>query len=144
MSAPSVDGVELARWLGAQFAGRADVRGVLLVGSYARGAATPSSDVDLVVLTDNPRAYRDDVRWHEALPWAELGVAPVGHRDGDHGAAWSRHVALDSGLVVEIGFAAPDWAAIHPADPGTLAVMRGGHLILHDPEGALAALATAL
>ena len=34
------------------------VQGVALVGSYARGTATDTSDVDLVVLANDPQSYR--------------------------------------------------------------------------------------
>ncbi|MEU9671251.1 nucleotidyltransferase domain-containing protein [Streptomyces bobili] len=41
-------------------AGREDIGGVLLVGSWARGAARAHSDVDLVVLTTEPGRYAGD------------------------------------------------------------------------------------
>jgi tRNA nucleotidyltransferase (CCA-adding enzyme) len=39
---------------------RDDVRAAALVGSWARGAATAASDVDLVVLVDDPAVCLDD------------------------------------------------------------------------------------
>jgi predicted nucleotidyltransferase len=42
---------------------RPDVQGVALVGSYARGAARDDSDIDLVLLTTQPRKYLDDPTW---------------------------------------------------------------------------------
>jgi predicted nucleotidyltransferase len=40
-----------------------DVQAIALVGSYARGAARDDSDIDLVILTDQPPQYLDDVQW---------------------------------------------------------------------------------
>ena len=42
-----------------------DVQGVALVGSYARGAARDDSDIDLVILTEQPQTYLDDISWIE-------------------------------------------------------------------------------
>ena len=42
-----------------------DVKGVLLVGSYARGAAREDSDVDLVILTIKPELYLDSISFAE-------------------------------------------------------------------------------
>src|SRR5690606_1092785 len=42
---------------------------------------------------------------------------------------------------VELGLADPAWAATDPVDPGTARVVGDGFLVLHDPAGALAALA---
>ena len=37
---------------------RSDIVGVALVGSWARGAASLDSDIDLILLTPNPDAFR--------------------------------------------------------------------------------------
>jgi predicted nucleotidyltransferase len=39
------------------------VGAVVLVGSYARGSARPDSDIDLVLLLDNPQAFLADTEW---------------------------------------------------------------------------------
>lgn len=39
------------------------IQGVALVGSYARGTATETSDVDLVILADDPQAFLRDRSW---------------------------------------------------------------------------------
>lgn len=51
--------------------GRADVVGLLLVGSYARGAARPDSDVDLVLLSRDVAGYGDN-SWINELALGEL------------------------------------------------------------------------
>ncbi|MGV9560016.1 nucleotidyltransferase domain-containing protein [Streptomyces sp. NPDC003522] len=56
----------MVRWVTAWAAGREDVVGVLLVGSWARGAGRAGSDVDLVVLTAEPGRYAaEDTRVRE-------------------------------------------------------------------------------
>lgn len=139
-----MEGVRLARWLAARFAGRPDVRGVALVGSYARDAATPDSDLDLLVLTEDPDAYRAGDTWHAEVPWEEVGTAVSSFRDADYGRVWSRHLTLTNGPVVEMGFAPLDWARTDPVDPGSARIVRDGCLILHDPDGALARLVAVL
>ena len=49
----------------AWFSEQPDVQAIALVGSYARGAAKDDSDIDLVVLTERPQTYLDDVEWTE-------------------------------------------------------------------------------
>ena len=45
------------RWASAQL----DVQAIALVGSYARGEARDDSDIDLVLLTDQPQNYLEDL-----------------------------------------------------------------------------------
>ncbi|AWT41553.1 MULTISPECIES: nucleotidyltransferase domain-containing protein [Streptomyces] len=117
------------RWAAA----RADVTGLLLAGSWARGAARPDSDVDLVLLTTAPEAYADGA-------WAAgLGLG-ARIRTGQWGPVTEyRHLA-EGGLEVEIGVAHPDWARTGPVDPGTRRVVTDGSRPLYDPSGLLAAL----
>ena len=120
-------------------AGR-DVQGVALVGSWARGAARPDSDVDVVVLTTGPQAYATGTEW---IADACGQDAPV-LRTAAWGPLIERRVRLASGLEVEFGFALPAWAAVLPADPGTARVVRDGCRPLHDPQGLLGRLVTAV
>lgn len=54
---------ELATELSARFAARV----VILYGSYARGSAGPSSDVDVVCFCDGSERFPATFRWHGAL-----------------------------------------------------------------------------
>jgi predicted nucleotidyltransferase len=118
---------------------RPDVVALALVGSWARGAERPDSDVDLVVLTDDPAAYLEHDEWVEALaPGAELV------RTGDWVAIVERRLRLSSGLEVEVGIGRTSWAEAHPVDPGTKRVVRDGMRPLYDPCGVLAALQRAV
>ncbi|MEU2309324.1 nucleotidyltransferase domain-containing protein [Streptomyces misionensis] len=112
---------------------REDVTGLLLVGSYARGAARPDSDVDLVLLTTDPAHYFADA-------WAgELALGDA-VRTRAWGPVTERRYALPSGLEIEFGIGTPDWARTDPVDPGTRRVVADGARVLHDPGGVLAAL----
>jgi predicted nucleotidyltransferase len=114
---------------------RDDVAAVALVGSWARGAERPDSDLDLVVLTDDPAGYLERDDWVEELqPGAEL----VATRDW--GTIVERRIRLPSGLEVEVGIGRPSWADTSPVDPGTRRVVRDGMQALYDPRGMLAAL----
>jgi len=114
---------------------RADVAAVALVGSWVRGEEGLDSDVDLIVLTDDPPAYTQEEDWIGALaPGASLV------RTGDWVAIVERRLRLPSGLEVDVGVGRPTWAAVAPVDPGTQRVLRDGLRIVHDPRGLLAAL----
>ncbi|MFF4038446.1 nucleotidyltransferase domain-containing protein [Streptomyces sp. NPDC001816] len=56
-----VDGVifHITRWA----RDREDIVGLLLVGSCARNAARPDSDIDIVLLTTDEPRYLDDAAW---------------------------------------------------------------------------------
>src|SRR5690349_11438868 len=114
-------------------ADRPDVVGLLLVGSYARSAARPDSDVDLVLLTTDVDGYADDT-WTGGL---SLG-APV--RVRSWGAVTERRFVSASGLEVEINVGPAGWADTEPVDSGTRRVVTDGARVLHDPSGLLAAL----
>ena len=84
-------------------ASRADVRGLFLVGSHAWGDARPDSDVDLVLLCDDPRVYVDDEAWT-----AELGAQLI--RTRQWGMLTERRLRLEGvEPEVDLGIATPDW-----------------------------------
>jgi len=117
---------------------RDDVVAIALVGSWARDAAGPWSDLDLVVLVEDPTAYTESDDWIDELaPGAKLV------RTGDWVAIVERRLLLPSGLEVEVGFGRPSWAATEPVDPGTRHVVRDGLRAVHDPRRLLAMLVAA-
>jgi hypothetical protein len=119
-------------------AARVDLAAAAIVGSWARDAAREDSDVDLVLLTNEPSAYTEREDWIAGLaPGATL------LRTGDWGAIIERRLLLPSGLEVEVGVGLPSWAETAPVDPGTRRVVRGGLREVYDPHGLLAALAAA-
>ncbi|MEH0542273.1 nucleotidyltransferase domain-containing protein [Streptomyces sp. B21-105] len=119
----------VTRWA----AGHTDVVGLLLVGSFARSAARPDSDVDLVMLTRDIAQYADD-SWADQLELGDLV------RIQRWGVVTERRFVTPSGLEVEINIGSHDWATTNPVDPGTRRVVSDGAVPLHDPEGMLAHL----
>ena len=114
-------------------ADRHDVVGLLLVGSCARNAARPESDVDLVLLTRDESQYSDNA-WAHELALGKL------IRIQSWGPISERRFATASGLEVEINIGSPDWAQTNPVDPGTRRVVTDGVRPLHDPDAVLASL----
>jgi hypothetical protein len=110
---------------------RPDVRAVALAGSRARGNPRPDSDVDLVLLVDDPQTYLDAA--------GPLGGPVVDVRTRWWGPVLERRFRLPSRLEVELGFAPVHWAAV-PVDAGTRRVVAGGFVVLHDPSGLLGRL----
>ena len=113
---------------------RDDIRALLLVGSHARGTATPGSDVDLVVLTRTPRRYIDREDWVGAVGGASVAEPKT------WGAITERRVRMPTGLEVEFGFGTPSWASGEPLDAGTRRVLQNGFEVVLDRDGALALL----
>jgi predicted nucleotidyltransferase len=113
---------------------RADIRAVIVVGSFARGDARPDSDLDVLLLAKNPSAYLEDSSWVSALG----NVLDVGVER--YGRVTSLRVHFDCGLEVELGIAPADWAS-EPYDAGTTQVALGGIRVLVDQDGEVTALA---
>ena len=109
-----------------------DVRGLALVGSYARGEPTPESDVDLLFLVEDVDVFLSDMRWTQSFgessraqmeTWGDVRSVRVWYRDGPE---------------VEFSVALMDWASL-PLDPGTARLLREGVVLLFDPRGLLMA-----
>jgi predicted nucleotidyltransferase len=116
----------VASWASAQ----PDIRAVALVGSYARNAATETSDIDLVILTNEPARYLENTGWvqqfgHVAKQQTEL-----------YGPVTSLRIWYAGGPEVEYGITTPDWAA-QPLDEGTRRVIQDGMIVLYEREALL-------
>lgn len=117
---------------------RADIRGLALVGSHARGNAAATSDLDLILLTTSPKEYVERDAWIE-----QLGIgALIGTRIW--GAITERRLRTPADLEVDIGIGQPAWASITPIDPGTAGVVTDGMRVIHDPDGLLSELLQSL
>ena len=104
---------------------RPDVLAVGLIGSWARGAAGPGSDIDVVVVSADPerRARRSD-GWPPGLPPLQ---APRRRRWG---------FLLAGATELEVGVVPVRWAE----DPRTQRIVDDGLRIVYDPQGRLRAL----
>jgi predicted nucleotidyltransferase len=117
---------------------RPDLRAVALVGSWARKDPRPGSDLDLILLSEDPSRYIEREDWAE-----ELGtdrVTPATAR----GVLSERRLHLPSGLELDIAIGSPSWARTDPLDPGTVRVASDGLVRLHDPDGLLDRLVAAI
>lgn len=119
------------RWAAA----REDVRGLVLVGSWARDAARMDSDVDIVVVTGT-MADADAGLWSRLLGGQVI-------REQRWGSLREVRVRRPSGFEVEMGIVPLSWASADPVDAGTYRVINDGHRVLYDPDGTLAALSAA-
>jgi uncharacterized protein len=104
---------------------------VALVGSHARRAARPDSDVDLVMLTTRPEDWILNPDWTAAFGAIKLV------QQEDWGRVTCLRVFYQNGLEVEFGITTAEWAAL-PLDSGTAGVIANGMQILVDRGGLLA------
>lgn len=118
--------------------GREDVRAVATVGSWARGAADADSDLDVVLLTDEPSRYVESEEWARELG----GTAVI--KTQPWGVLTERRLLMPSGLEVEIGVGPASWASTDPIDEGTARVVAMALIPVHDPGRLLDRLADAL
>jgi len=117
---------EFSRWAKTQ----EDIDAVMLVGSYARDAATAESDLDLMILTTKISSYFQDQIW--VSQFGEVEESKVEH----WGRVETLRVFYKESIEVEYNFSSPDWADI-PVDAGTHSVISDGMKILSDPQGIL-------
>ena len=128
---PFID--QVIQWASEQSA----ILAVALVGSYARGAGTPESDVDLVLLTAQPEYYIHNTDWTGRFGAIERIQVE------NYGRVTSVRVWYQNDLEVEFGLALPDWAAL-PLDAGTQRVMLDGIKILFERQPLLTRALAAL
>jgi uncharacterized protein len=113
-----------------------EIRGLALVGSYARDAVRPDSDIDLLLLTENPQDFRD-AAWLATIDWSRVGIRPTKWADEEYGVVWSRRIWFQPKEEIEFAFAPLSWADPSPVDKGTRRVVSDGFRVLYDPDGLL-------
>ena len=107
-----------------------DIQAVALVGSYARGAATAGSDIDLILLTRTPKRYLEDTAW--VGHFGEVERLQV----EDYGPVTSVRAWYHNGPEVEYGIAGLAWLS-QPLDEGTRRVLSDGTVILYERDALL-------
>ena len=111
--------------------------GVALVGSHARGAARPDSDIDLVLLCLQPGDFLHQPAWIRLFGTVEK------YQLESWGQLTSLRVHYQGGFEVEFGITTTAWARL-PVDTGTRGVVAHGMRILLDRQRLLARLRQAV
>ncbi len=107
-----------------------DIQAVALVGSYARNAATETSDIDFVILANEPSKYLENPGWINQFGSVKR------QQTEKYGKLTSLRVWYVNGYEVEYGITTPDWAAL-PLDAGTQRVIQDGLHVLFEREALL-------
>jgi predicted nucleotidyltransferase len=108
-----------------------------IVGSYARGTAKADSDLDVVVVCEEPASLLDEQSWLREFGRCESIEVET------YGIVTSIFAYYDWGLEIEFGIAPRGWTDI-PVDSGTARVIRDGMIICYDPEDLLARVVQAV
>jgi len=103
---------------------------VALVGSHARGTARPDSDIDILLLLDDPQVFLADTGW------VRVFGEPARQEVEYWGKVTSLRVWYADRREVEYGLAGLDWGS-DPADEGDMQVIRNGIRVLYEREGRL-------
>lgn len=111
-------------------------RALALVGSWARGAERPDSDLDLVAVTTQLDRWACHDGWLRELI-ARLGFVLLAVESETHGVAKSWRAWLGCGVELELTLVSLNWAETRPVDPGTGRVVGDGMRLLVDKDGAL-------
>jgi len=114
---------EITNWASAQ----SDIQALALVGSYARNAATETSDVDLILITTNPKRYLQGSDWIQQFGTIEK------QQIEDYGLLTSIRVWYTDGREIEYGITDEKWAAT-PLDEGSRKVISDGMKVLFEQE----------
>ena len=111
---------------------QSNIIAIALVGSYARGEAAESSDVDLVIITSSPEAMINNPEWIENFG------RPNKISLEDWGKVQSIRALYPNGLEVEFGITDMNWLA-QPIDEGTVSVIEDGIQVVFERDGYLSA-----
>lgn len=114
-----------------------DIKAILLVGSYARGQADNDSDIDLILLTNEPDKYLNDQSFLSAFG----NVSKI--KKEFWGRVTSLRIWYKDSFKVELGISTPDWIYEEPLDTGTLRTITDGAKVVIDRMGNLEELIVA-
>jgi len=118
--------VNLATWASSQ----EGIQAVALLGSYARGVATTSSDVDLVTICRQSNLYLEHKQW--VSQFGDIMEQQV----ESYGKVTSIRVWYFDNLEVEYGITGEDWISL-PLDAGTRQVIQDGMEVVFERDASL-------
>lgn len=103
------------------------VESAIVIGSYARGTHTETSDLDLCIIT----ASKNEMI--EAPEFIREFGTPQSTRTEYYGACTSIRVWYENGPEVEFGIVEPSWIS-QPLDAGTRKALSGGYTVIADKK----------
>jgi len=89
---------------------RKDIRAAALAGSYAREELDKDSDVDLVIITTDPKKYITNTEWTRVFG------KPITKKVDEYGQLTSLRIWYESGLEIDYGFTTREWIETLPED----------------------------
>jgi predicted nucleotidyltransferase len=104
-----------------------DIKGVAVVGSFARGDYNSNSDIDLVIISTNKDFTLSIIK----SDFHFSGIKSCALEEW--GILTSFRVFYENGLEVEYGVVTDQWV-IEPLDEGTKNVVKNGFKIITDKE----------
>lgn len=119
-------------------ANQSTVRGVVLVGSHARGTARPDSDIDIVIICADTAPYIQNSAWLSHFGEVKE-VSPE-----DWGLVQSQRVQYKNGAEIEFGITTQEWCSAAEIGNGTGEVIGDGARIVYDPHKLLEELIAAV
>lgn len=125
---------ELHLWANAE----PDVKAIALVGSHARGQAKSSSDIDLMIICEDPSRYLEQSNW-----LSRFGELKEVQRE-DWGLVQTWRAFYQDGREVEFNFTTEQWCSKSEIDSGTGRVISDGVRIIFDPASLLTVLLESL
>lgn len=121
---------DMASWAARQ----PDVRGVALIGAFARAEAMPGTEVDLVLLTETPERYAED-SWLQDLDYVRRGHPVLGVTRAVEPLASAITLALRGAPALKLRVASPSLATARPPHGLVASAVADGLVIVHDPDG---------
>jgi predicted nucleotidyltransferase len=115
-----------------------DVEAIGYVGSWARGTAKDDSDLDLMIISNEPDRYFKDDNWMSCF-----GVVKK-IKNEDWGLVKTRRVNYTNDMEIEFNITNSYWAKTNPVEEGTVRPISEGLKIIYDPKYLLQELQVAV
>ncbi len=107
--------------------GENEILGALLIGSYARGDQREDSDIDLIFVVEDPKA------WIETTQWVKRFGPVMSHTQELYEEVMALRVYYKDNVEIEFGFVEKTWLS-KPIKETTREALNGGYKILFDKQ----------